>query len=87
MKSKTGMTEKELGRTKDRELDWMELERRDYSNDEDCTDWKFRFYAINKKSYFRSKELGNIFLGILSLLYNIVKETSNDGFLIHLKIG
>lgn len=45
------MTEKELGRTKDKELDWLGLDAQDYSNDEDCTDWKFRFYAINKKSY------------------------------------
>jgi len=32
------------------DLSWLELEKQDYSDVEDCENWKFNYYAVKSKS-------------------------------------
>ena len=49
MRNKAGLRTNETAR--DSDLDWLDSASQDYSDVEDCDDWKFDFYAINKHTY------------------------------------
>lgn len=49
MRSKAGLRTNETA--KDSDLDWLDSASQDYSDVEDCDDWRFDFYAIDKHTY------------------------------------